>query len=159
MAIIVGTNSYVTIEEADAFVSENFVSSNEQRIAWEALSDNDKEIYLRNATAAIERLKFTGVKYTDDQNLSFPRVTYDMSPEEVPQDICNAQVYEALELCHPTADSQVQKTTIGNVRSVSLGQISENYKSYDSNSIFAVISSQVARLILTSYLGGGYNVM
>ncbi len=159
MSIQIGTNSYVTIAQADTFITENFIASNEQRVAWQATSDADKETYLRNAAQAMERLRFAGKKCDDNQAMSFPRQMHHTTQKEVPQDVKDAQVYEAMELLSPTTASQVKSTATGAVRGFSLGQISENYKSYGAHGVEAIIASAQARQILSCYLGGGYNVM
>ena len=73
MTITVGTDTYITILEADAYIELRYTSTDAQRVAWEDLDDGDKEIHLRNSTAAIEQLKFPGQKNDPDQSLSFPR--------------------------------------------------------------------------------------
>lgn len=80
MAITVGTDTYITILEADAYLESTRLSTDAQLIVWAALSDGDKEIMLRNSTYAIERIKFTGKKNDSDQTLAFPRDIAGVTP-------------------------------------------------------------------------------
>lgn len=81
MTITVGTDTYITIVEADAYLALTRVSTDPALVAWDALSDANKEIYLRKATQAINRLKFPGKKNGDStQALSFPRDIRGVSP-------------------------------------------------------------------------------
>ncbi|MCK5128348.1 MAG: hypothetical protein KAQ68_00740 [Clostridiales bacterium] len=158
MSILIGQNSYITIAEADSFIGENYISTDTQRVAWEALNDSNKEVYLRNATSSMERLLFIGQKYADDQSLSFPRVFHDFYQEEVPQDIKDAQALESLELASPTQDTEIAKGYASNVKNYSIGQLSETYKSYNASSMQAILMSQKAQRLLRGFLGGGYGV-
>ncbi len=80
MTITVGTDTYITILEADAYVESVRLAADVQRVAWLALEDEPKEILLRNATYAIERIKFPGKKNDSDQTLMFPRDIRGVSP-------------------------------------------------------------------------------
>lgn len=72
--LTVGKDSYVTLEEAEKLISENFISTDDVYVFWRELSDQDKEALLRQSTRNIDRLKFTGRRRTPGQILEFPRV-------------------------------------------------------------------------------------
>lgn len=157
MAITVGTDTYVTVAEADAYLADYYVSANTQLVAWSALSDGDKEIYLRNATRSLERLFFIGRKYLDTQTLSFPRVRpqpfpnrrweteeinldtpegfvydpayspYYLGENEIPDAIKYAQIEEALELASPSAATTKHSAISGAVSQVRIGHFEERY--------------------------------
>lgn len=74
MALMVGYDSYVTLEEANRIISENFTSSSQQRTKWNSMSDEDKECTLRNSCRAIDSLDLAGRKSSSAQTLQFPRV-------------------------------------------------------------------------------------
>lgn len=74
MALEVGVNSYVTLEEADAIVADSFMSSNELAVNWSTLSDNDKSAVLNKSRQSIDNLKLDGRRKTTSQRLEFPRV-------------------------------------------------------------------------------------
>jgi hypothetical protein len=75
MSLQVGVDSYVTVEEADEFISKTYISTDAYRAKWSTLSTEDKEALLRASTLAIDQLAFTGTKRDWGQKLSFPRVT------------------------------------------------------------------------------------
>lgn len=168
MSLTVGTDSYVTVDEADAYVSTYYVSTDAQRVAWEALTDTDKEIYLRNALISIEQLPFLGEKYLwSDQNLAFPRIYPNLYIEHdlnlitaptVPNDIKNSQILEALELASPTQDTKDAEVYGGNVKSYSVGHLSETLITGSRAGLRAIIKSSKAQLLLKKYVGGGYSV-
>ena len=39
---------YVSVAEADEYISSNFFSSDKRRKAWDRLIEDEKKIYLRN---------------------------------------------------------------------------------------------------------------
>lgn len=80
MTITVGTDTYITIEEVDAYLESTRLAADAQLVAWGGLEDGDKEILLRNATYAIDRIRFTGKKNDPDQTLMFPRDIAGVSP-------------------------------------------------------------------------------
>jgi hypothetical protein len=74
MALTVGVDSYVTIEEADAIIAQTYVHDDAYRVKWASLTAEDKEALLRASTAAIDALKFVGTKRDWGQKLQFPRI-------------------------------------------------------------------------------------
>ena len=79
----VNTNTYVTIAEADTYVTDNYITTESKRVSWEALNDTNKEIYLKRALNRMETFKYTGEKYErNNQTLSFPRRLYYRYPND-----------------------------------------------------------------------------
>ena len=164
MTITVGTDTYVTIAEADEYIANFYISTDAQRVAWDALSDGDKEIYLRNATRSIERLFFIGRKYADSQVLSFPREVpqpfpnrrwetneyganialnerydpayspYYLGDGNIPDVVKWAQIEETLELASPSAATTKQNQISGAVTNVKIGHFSESYNTRNTSS-------------------------
>ena len=64
---------YVTVEEANEYVKEHYMSTDPARIRWDALTDGDKAVLLRTSFEAIELLPFSGHKSYKDQTTAFPR--------------------------------------------------------------------------------------
>ena len=159
MAIEVGKDTYITAADSDTYVQSYFVSGDAKRAAWEALSETDKEVYLRNATARLELLKFSGRKSSVDQTLQFPRTNYIsrewVEQDDVPEAIKNAQVEEALEMCCPSKDTKVQDFRRRGVRSASLGRLSESF----DHRFATNLNSLKAQDLVLPYLGGGYHVV
>ena len=75
MSLSVGTDSYVTLEEANNIVASNLLSSDATRTAWNNASDSDREVALRKSCKAIDKLRdFVGKRKYKSQTLEFPRV-------------------------------------------------------------------------------------
>ena len=73
MAVTVGTDAYISLVDADLYMTNNYVSTSTEYTTWDALSDGDKEIYLKKATKRIDRQILRGIKAVDTQTLEFPR--------------------------------------------------------------------------------------
>lgn len=76
MALVVGTDTYISLADAKTYMTANYMSTNARLAAWTALSDADKEIALRNACRTIENLPIAGAKAYSSQTLQFPRILY-----------------------------------------------------------------------------------
>jgi len=167
----VGQDSYVSVGEAGGYIAEHYTPGDAQRAAWEALSDADREVYLKNAAAAIERHCCPGKKYGGrNQFLSFPRAASDAWPARrqasaddsgrraefcaVPDEIRHAQIEEALELCSPGKSTQAQQARRGAVGSYSVGQLSETLRGGAKSGLM----SEKAEALLLPCLSGGYHV-
>lgn len=180
MAITVGTDTYVTIAEADTYIEEHYVSTDTQRVTWEALSDTDKEIYLRNATLVLEDIPYRGRKSDSDQTLAFPRCykSFDYISDldtwytkdfyycsyycesETPDSVKYAQIHEALENASPSDDSDVFNSRNSNVKSYSVTGLSETFQNVNSSyaGVTATLMSKKAQRLIHKYAGGGFGV-
>ena len=96
------TDAYMSASESDAYFL-----GDPRTTGWSALSDDEKDWYLKRSTKVIDALPLRGVKYLTDgtQSLQFPRQYregYDMDEltgeAEVPQAVKNACCEEALAL-------------------------------------------------------------
>lgn len=179
MTITVGTDTYVTLVEATAYIDNYYATTDAQYMAWSAASDANKEVYLRNATRSLERLFFVGRKYADNQTLSFPRVTpqpfpnrrlegsapacspYYLGDGNIPSAIKYAQIEEALELASPTAATTKQSQMSGAVSRVQIGHFSESYntRSTSGNSPQTVLRSVKAQEYVQPFVSGGFRVV
>lgn len=75
MSLSVGTDSYVTLSEANDLVASYFLSSDATRTAWNNASDSDREIALRKSCKSIDKIRdFVGKRKYKSQTLEFPRV-------------------------------------------------------------------------------------
>ena len=74
MALNIGVDSYVTLEEAENLISNNHLSTSELRLKWDELDNSDKEVLLRTSCRDINNLKFNGRRAKVGQLLEFPRV-------------------------------------------------------------------------------------
>lgn len=73
--IIIGVNSYITIEEADKIINDNYLDTDDEFITWNNLSENNKAVLILRATKLIdiESLKYRGKKVDIAQPMEFPR--------------------------------------------------------------------------------------
>lgn len=76
MSLSVGTDSYVTLAEAEELISSYFTSSDGTRKVWNNTSSADKEVALRKSCRAINNLEksFSGRRKNSGQTMAFPRV-------------------------------------------------------------------------------------
>lgn len=158
MSNVVG---YVTLEEANAYVTDHFMSSNATRVAWESLSDADKMVLLRNSYRAIEMLGFRGRKTCATQSSAFPRwpSTY------VPQQIKDAQVANAIVLADESSREDAayyDKLRTYGIKSYRIGNLSETLATSAESagaSSYQGIYSQEAMRLLSPWLGGGFKIV
>ena len=152
---------YVTLEEANAYVTDHFMSSNMTRVAWESLSDANKMVLLRGSFRAIEMLAFRGRKTDKAQPSAFPR----WPSTDVPQQIKEAQIANAVVLADESSQDDAayydRLRTFG-VHSYSIGNLSETLNSPAESSAassYHGIYSQEALRLLSPWLGGGFNIV
>ena len=74
MKLVVGENSYMTVDEANEIVEDNFFEDDTEYVTWKGLSENDKTKVIYNGTKLIETLPFIGVQYPGYQNMKWPRL-------------------------------------------------------------------------------------
>lgn len=94
MALTVGSDSYVTLTEAAAYLGRRLRTS-----AWDSADTPTREKALKHATIVLEGLPWAGDKDDAEQTLAFPR-----DGDDVPQAIKDAQIETALWLL--TFDSE-----------------------------------------------------
>lgn len=107
----VGKNTYVTIQEADAYIADNYSPKNILRAHWTVCPDEYKEQYLRKSMIEIEALPFVGRKTIWSGELQFPRtllnaplyvrrspifLLYSRNDAEVPREVKAAEIENAL---------------------------------------------------------------
>lgn len=73
MALTVGVDSYVTLEEAELYITNNYVSNSKVKEKWNGLSNADKEALLRASCKSLNAIRYDGVKLRVSQPLAFPR--------------------------------------------------------------------------------------
>lgn len=150
---------YVTLEEAETYVSEHYMSTDDLRKQWEALSDDDKSVLLRKSFQTIELLPLTGRKTCCDQPNMFPR----WPATEVPQAVKDAQIENAVSLGDSTAaedDAYYNKLWKYGVASYSIGNLSESISTgtYGVSAQRTGVVSTIATRLLQPYIGGGYRI-
>jgi hypothetical protein len=127
MALVLNTNSYVTIAEADTYF-ETRIDANE----FTSASDDLKEEALVTATQLIDNRAWIGIAVSSSQSLAFPRkqaTYYDprmgqditIADNEIPSQVKIAVYEQALHLLQ-NEDLLAQKTQT--FESISVGSIS-----------------------------------
>lgn len=184
MTITVGTDTYVSVADASAYLALHYISTDAQLIAWTALGDTDKEIYLRNATLAIDRLRFPGFKSVTDQDLAFPRDAIPAVPlrrearpwyydyfsldwwttSTVPDEVKFAQIEEALELTSPGSATGIKNRTQDGIQSFREGDYQETRTSGGGASSIPLLVRQTlnsikAQEFISVYTGGSFRIV
>lgn len=155
--------AYVDVSYADEYISKHFLSTDELRIGWEELTEEDKEVLLQRSFEAIECLPFPGRKTDPKQTTAFPRCPY----TEVPEAIKNAQVENAITLSDSSTSEDTafyQKLWQFGVESYSIGNLSERTSSgawgrgTGAGSVSSGIVSARATQLLQPFLSGSYDI-
>jgi hypothetical protein len=101
MAVTLNENSYVTLEEAEAFYLQRLGSD-----AWTDASASDREAALVTATTLLDNMRWNGVAVSSSQTLCFPRTIeyfdtrlgYTVNVTGVPKRVKDAQLELTLHL-------------------------------------------------------------
>jgi len=154
MSMTVGTNTYVTLSEADAYVDGFRPNS-----AWNELTNPQKEQRLVLATEQLEALPFTGRKTERNQPLAFPRFPSSTVPESIKAAQVEIAVF-ALEQTSSVDASQRATLQRQGVTSFSLGDISESYGGQTGLAVaHAFLADATIRGLLARFLQGGYPIV
>lgn len=151
---------YVTLEEANDYVATHYLLTDDLRISWESLPDEDKIVLLTKSFQTIELLPFTGRKLNSDQSTVFPR----WPQKEVPIAIKWAQIENALARSDASNEEDAkhyERLWTYGVESYSIGNLSERTSSgtYSLRGAQSTgIVSALAERLLRPYLGGGYRM-
>lgn len=151
---------YVTLEYANEYVKGHFLSTDELRLAWERLTDDDKTVLLRRSFESLESLVFTGRKTCPLQPNAFPRY-----PEcKIPDAIKAAQIENAVSLSDSSTSEDAafyEKLWQFGVESYSIGNLSERTSSgawgRGTTASHGVVSARASSL-LQPYLAGGFKI-
>lgn len=159
MRLIVGTNTYVTINEADKIVEDYFVSDDELRIAYDNLDDENKSVILYKSCIDMQRIMYRGHKKDSAQELAFPRVTRaghesDSSLVKLAQ-VLNALSYMGSDTNQLTG--RVNELKRNGVRAFSLGSF--NISLDKSSGTFAKSYSGMVEQLLPSWVAGGVKIV
>lgn len=152
MKLVVGTNSYVTISEADKII-ENYLTSEDADLArYNSLEDEDKSIILYKSCVDMQKLKYRGLKSDNSQKLAFPRknrVGYASDDDMVKL----AQVINSLSFIDTTSTaSQINEMASNGVSNFKLGSFSISLGGSASSS---KSNSGKVESLLSEWLTGG----
>lgn len=159
--LVLGKDTYITIEQANQYISNYYLSSDPLRIQWEAIEDADKEVLLRKAFVQINSLPYTGRPKNNKQPLPFPRAC-NFTAQDM-QNVQNAQAEQAIAI----SDSVTAQETVDRIKlrragvvQYTIGDLSEKFQTglpSESNATFFGLSEKAYKY-LAKWLTGGYRV-
>ena len=149
MALVIGENSYVTLEEAQNIVENELYSDSSEYTLWESLSDKDKEIICKKGTLAINSLEFIGRRLVWKTKLKFPRVIDGI--EQIPEEIKIAAVINGIKDKIETSSEQYKMIDNG-IKSMTVGPNSVDFNTDKFNSITGARIYDAAKVYLRKYL-------
>ena len=144
---------YATIEQANAYVANYYSSTNEIRVAWAALSDDDKQIVLNRAEQVIDYLPFNGKPI--DKLKAFPRHP---NPELSLIRVQTATIELALQMNGNTETQDRLNLRAQGVKSYKIGDLSETFKDTNVEDYVIQFATNVVQPFLRDWLGGGYRI-
>ncbi len=153
----VGIDTYISLAEAETYISAYYQAGDATRQAWTALEDPEKEALLLQACETIDAQPIGGFKAETDQTLAFPRRPYQEAGETAaPEKVKRAQVEIALYSvsAEKAGADRRQALQAQGVQSFSVGEISETYGKGPGQSN-TEMPAKAARL-LRPYLAGGF---
>lgn len=178
-----GAVGYVTITDADEYVAARYVSTDPNRLRWEALSDADKEVYLLRSVEAIDCLPFTGrptqlpptelAPLWPDPSKGYPGNVFGTvwpRPETrafprwpsnvVPTEVRHAQIENALALSNSAVAEEADEYSLMRlygVERVRLGHFEESLTGKVETPQAGIVSGKTMQL-LKQFMGGGYRI-
>lgn len=146
---------YATVEQANEFISKYYSSKDSLRIAWNALSNEDKQVVLNRAEQSIDQLPFTGKSVHKDK--VFPRHP---NPEKSLVQVQIATIELAIQGLNEEFKERYDLQQQG-VKSYRIGDLSETFGATQGATGYAGIDAFTYSVVfpyLKDYLGGGYNI-
>lgn len=159
----VNQNSYVDMQEADAFVETYFMSTSEEYKNWfdPDLSENDKKVALIASARALNNLRYKGRKAVSGQRLAFPRryggfpgvmqipfvsqfvdssLIEGVGGDDGLESAKEAQVVNALDglTLDPSIQKEVTDRSIRGIKAMKSGTVSETYDDHNSRSEYVM---------------------
>lgn len=161
MSLTVGVDTYITLAEANEYVSKYYTSTDPLRVQWEALSEGDCEVLLRQSFEQINGLPFAGRPTNPKQLLPFPRGDHFTAQDM--QQVKYAQAEQSLAISDPVASQETEdriKLRRAGVVQYTIGDLSEKFQDglpEESNANFFGMSIKAYKY-LKKWLQGGYRV-
>lgn len=128
LSVTVGINSYVTMEEADAYIGMSIYGAD-----WVIAEPDGKVRALVTAARIMERIPYVGRKAYWNQAMAFPRIVEEqvhddyLDPITVHQSVKDAQCEEALARLRHGDDIRLSLLELG-MSSLTIDQANESYK-------------------------------
>lgn len=173
-------NTYVSLQDADDYINEHYQKHHPLRVHWSVLEDTEKQTYLLQSTAQIEKLPFIGRKAFITQSMAFPRVrerrafasmlefrlTYGVTTEIIPTSVKQAEIENALDIIMEQIKSVSDKQfltmqSLGAVKNTKYNKREAGDLGFGAELTGGMqqkcpISSAKAYNLLREWIGGGY---
>ena len=146
---------YATVEQANAYVASYYSSTNNIRIAWEALNEEDKQVMLNRSEQLIDLLPFNGKPVDPKQVNAFPRYP---NPELSLERVKIAVIELALQTNGDTEAQDRLNLRAQGVKSYKIGDLSETFNDTNSEDYLIQFALDVVNPFLRNWLGGGYRI-
>lgn len=124
MALVKGTNSFVSLTEAEAYFADRMDIA-----AWTSAESSVKSQALVTATRLLDNLEWTGTAISESQSLAFPRTGWYYEPKqgmdiELPADTPTRVKYATYELAYHLLNNDGLLDDTGVVDNITVGSIS-----------------------------------
>lgn len=153
MALVVGTNSYINVADANTYFADLIHSG-----PWDAATAETKAKALVSATKMLDRRYWAGTKYSDAQALDWPRSGItdpdgnEVAEDTVPQFVLDATCELALALIE---DATIQSSDdSGGIKSIKTGTVSVEFIGNNATDYFSTGLPQIVQELLGYYLAG-----
>lgn len=144
---------YATLEQADAYVINYYSSSSDIRVAWDALSDEDKIVMLNRAELIIDLLPLKGEPV--DEEKAFPR---NPKPELSLKRVQNATIELALQMNGDIETQDKLNLRAQGVKSYKIGDLSETFKDTNVEDYIMQFALNVVTPFLRDWISGGFKI-
>jgi hypothetical protein len=133
----IGENSYITLENADAYIDAMYHKYSPLRVVWSVLDAEEKDRYMFESMRELETMPVIGTRTVIGQKLQFPRRKTELpvvpffpfaffiaaGAEGIPDEVRGAQIENALGIidkeCSARANIQFQSLqTLGAMKNV-----------------------------------------
>lgn len=144
---------YATVEQAEEYISNYYLTTDNLRISWEAMSSQDKQVLLNKSERTIDQLPFKGK--SEIKGKAFPR---EPDKEYSLQKACEATIILALNSLNES-DTQIRIALQNQgVKSYKIGDLSETFESVDASYGLDRWAYSIVFPVLREWLSGGFSI-
>ena len=86
MEFEIGINTYITLEEANSIIEDEFDTDSKEYTLWNELDDKGKKRLILKATRISEKLVYLGYRYDTCQTMAWPR-NINFKKYEIPYEV------------------------------------------------------------------------
>jgi hypothetical protein len=127
MALVKGTNSYATVEEADAYFADRLDVA-----SWTAATPENKAKALVTASRSLDDMTWTGTAVSEGQSLAFPRNGSYFDPRlgasvEFTASVPNRVITAVFEMAYHLINNDGALDESGGVKNLKVGSIALDF--------------------------------